>query len=130
MQQPTTRGAIALAAVLASLAAAPTASAQAGKTKTPERTVYVPIDEFDKVFDREQGGVFVPYQELLRLLERANARPTPPPVDTTTPPGEYVLVGAQLKGTAGERVVQFEATFDIEVLEGDRWVIVKESTGA
>lgn len=129
MQQPTTRGAFALAAVLATLASAPTANAQAGKGKTPERTVYVPIDEFDKVFDREQGGVFVPYQELLRLLERANARPTPPPVDATTPPAEFVLVGAKLEGTAGERVVQFTATFDIEVLEADRWVIVPIGLG-
>jgi hypothetical protein len=90
----------------------------------PDRTVYVPIEDFDKIFDREQGGVFVPYQELLRLLERANATPKPPVVTPTTPPADYVLVGAQLKGVAGERVVQFEATFDIEVLDAERWVIV------
>lgn len=102
----------------------PRQPAPPGPTDRPDRTVYVPIDDFDKIFDREQGGVFVPYQELLRLLDRANARPTQPPVTPTAPPAEYVLVGAQLKGTAGERVVQFEATFDIEVLEAERWVIV------
>lgn len=91
----------------------------------PDRTVYVPIEDFDKIFDREQGGVFVPYQELLRLLERANAKPPTVATQTpSTPPADYVLVGAQLKGVAGERVVQFEATFDIEVLDGERWVIV------
>ncbi len=102
---------------------------QPGPSDRPDRTVYVPIEDFDKIFDREHGGVFVPYQELLRLLERANAKPPQQPVTPATPPAEYVLVGAQLKGVAGERVVQFEATFDIEVLEAERWVVVPIGLG-
>lgn len=115
-------------ALLATLTLAAPALAQdrrqPGPSDRPDRTVYVPIEDFDKIFDREHGGVFVPYHELLQLLERASARPVTPPVTPATPPAEYVLVGAQLRGTAGERVVQFEATFDIEVLEPERWVIV------
>lgn len=121
----------AVPALLATLALAGPAAAQnapprrqPGPSDRPDRTVYVPIEDFDKIFDREHGGVFVPYQELLRLLERASAQPTQPPVAPAAPPADYVLVGAQLKGTAGERVVQFEATFDIEVLEAERWVVV------
>jgi hypothetical protein len=95
------------------------------------RTVYVPIDEFDEMFDREGGGVFVPYHELLELLERANGgtTPTPTPTPDVRPPTDYVLVGASFTGVAGERVVQFEATFDIEVLEEDEWVIVPIGLG-
>lgn len=118
-----------LAALVLVCAAPAMAQSPPRREKTPERTVYVPIEDFDKVFDREQGGVFVPYQELLRLLDRANARPVDPPKTDTTPPAEWVLVGAQLKGVAGERVVQFEATFDIEVLENERWVVIPIGLG-
>lgn len=112
--------------------ACPLAPAQDRGTPQParERTVYVPIEKFDQVFDREKGGVFVPYHELLELLKKAGqpVGPTQPEV-APTPPADWVLVGAQLKGVAGERVVQFEATFDVEVLEKEGWVVVPISLG-
>ena len=112
------------------LAIATLLSAPALAQETPER-VYVPIEEFDQIFDAEKGGVFVPYADLRRLIERANrgkatkqpdARPEPPPAD-------YVLVGASFRGEAGERVARFSATFDVEVLRDDAWVVVPIGLG-
>lgn len=123
--------AAALALSLSLLCAAAPAPAQQARPgeRPPERTIYVPIEDFDRVFDREKGGVFVPYRELLELLERAGKKPTPEVKPEVRPPAEFVLVGAKLTGLAGERVVRFEATFDIEVLEADRWVIVPLGLG-
>lgn len=118
-----------LALVLAALPAF--AAAQEATAPAPrERTVYVPIEDFDQIFAKQRGGVFVPYEELRALVRRARAaeRPRPIPRDPA-PPADYLLVGVDLRGQAGEGVAHFEATFDVEVLRDDRWVVVPVGLG-
>jgi hypothetical protein len=115
-----------LAGVLAGLAASP---ALAQENQRPER-VYVPIEDFDKIFDAEKGGVFVPYADLRRLLERANRnKPKVHEPRVEPPPADYVLVGASFAGEAGERVARFKATFDVEILRKDAWVVIPIGLG-
>ncbi|MGE0707621.1 MAG: hypothetical protein AB7N76_08135 [Planctomycetota bacterium] len=115
-------------ALLACLLSAP-ALAQERPAPQPER-VYVPIEDFDKIFDTEKGGVFVPYKDLKRLIERANRHLPPKPEQADAPPpADYVLVGATFDGEAGERVARFKATFDVEVLRDDAWVVVPIGLG-
>jgi len=68
------------------------------------------------------GSIAVPYDELLRLI-RGDSDPTPNPVDTRAPSG-FVLVGATVKATARESVVELEATVDLDLVGAEGWVVV------
>ena len=48
-------------------------SAPAQETPSGKRTVYVPIEKFDDIFDDEGGGVFIPIHELEELIAEYNA---------------------------------------------------------
>lgn len=116
-----------LAALTAFVGVAPAQDPEPGK-----RTVYVPIEKFDDIFDDEGGGVFIPIHELEELIEELlrEVHGQRPPADAPdAPPADYVLVGAQFKGKAGESVVHFEATFDVEVLKEDGWVVIPIGLG-
>ncbi|MCA8922472.1 MAG: hypothetical protein KDD82_11725 [Planctomycetes bacterium] len=107
-------------------------SAPAQETPSGKRTVYVPIEKFDDIFDDEGGGVFIPIHELEELIAEALRQATgshTPVKAPDAPPADYVLVGAQFKGVAGESVVRFDATFDFEVLKDDGWVVIPIGLG-
>ncbi|MEZ6188741.1 MAG: hypothetical protein R3F62_27530 [Planctomycetota bacterium] len=116
-----------LAALTVAAGTAPAQDPNPGK-----RTVYVPIEKFDDIFDDEGGGVFIPIHELEALIAEAIRQATgsrPTAHDPEAPPADYVLVGAQFKGTASESVVHFDATFDLEVLKEDGWVVIPIGLG-
>lgn len=106
-----------------------TAQEPVRRVAQPER-VYVPIEDFDRIFDSEKGGVFLPFADLKRLLERAQGNAAKRPVEVPVePPTDYVLVGARFSGLAGDRVARFTATFEIEVLRENAWVVVPIGLG-
>ncbi len=120
-----------LLASLAVLTGSPAAAQEAaGPPPMPER-VYVPIEQFDDVFEKEGRGVFVPWDELREVIEKARAAlgerapQAPPPA----PPTDALLVSAAFSGQAGERVARFTATFVVEVLEPREWVVVPIGLG-
>lgn len=120
---------LALLLLGAALGAAPATAQEPRRVAQPER-VYVPIEDFDRIFDSEKGGVFLPYADLKRLLERAQGNAAKRPVEVPVePPTDYVLVGARFSGLAGEKVARFTATFEVEVLREKAWVVVPIGLG-
>jgi uncharacterized membrane protein len=78
------------------------------------------VSDLDSVFGKD-GGVLVPYDELLRLIRGES---TAPPPATVKRASTYVLVGAQVKGTADDAVVRCEATVDVDLVGSGGWVLV------
>jgi hypothetical protein len=79
--------------------------------QTVEHTIYIPYQEFWKVFEQENRGVFLPYEEyrkLLKAAEEASVKPDPKKM-------EGFLV-KELSGTlqAGETVIKGTATLELE----------------
>ncbi len=75
-----------------------------------ERTFYVPFDELDKVFEKEGRGIFLPYDEFLRLWEAAELSDSSAavnvPLRATVSGGVYngEVVGAQARFTVAFEV--------------------------
>ncbi len=106
--------ALGLLALVATLGLAPLPHAAAQEPATRAR-------DLADVFGPD-GSIAVPYDELLRLI-RGDDQPAPGPVDTRAPSG-FVLVGATVKATARESVVELEATVDLDLVGAEGWVVV------
>lgn len=111
---PAARHLSCLLALVATLGLAPTPDARAQEPATRAR-------DLADVFGPD-GSIAVPYDELLRLI-RGEQPPTPTPVETTAPSG-FVLVGATVKASARESVVELEATVDLDLVGAEGWVVV------
>ena len=121
---------LALLLLGATLGASPAEAQEPTRRVAQPERVYVPIEDFDRIFDAEKGGVFLPYADLKRLLERAQGHAAKRPVEVPVePPTDYVLVGARFSGLAGEKVARFTATFEVEVLRENAWVVVPIGLG-
>jgi uncharacterized membrane protein len=103
-----------LLALVATLGLAPLPDAGAQEPATRAR-------DLADVFGPD-GSIAVPYDELLRLI-RGEQRPTPTPTETTAPSG-FVLVGATVKASARQSVVELEATVDLDLVGAEGWVVV------
>ncbi len=80
-----------------------------------EKTVYVPYEKLQAVFEKEGRGIFLPYEEFLKLWEAAGPKPTPPSPDL--PPAPAVIRGGAYAGTVAGEVARFAVTFEIEALK-------------
>ncbi len=80
-----------------------------------EKTVYIPYEKLQAIFEKEGRGIFLSYEEFLRLWREAQKKPPEPPPDL--PPAAAVIRGGTYTGTVSGEVATFEVNFDIEALK-------------
>jgi len=105
-------------------AAPPADSPEPPKTVTKERTIYVPFEKLEQVFEHQGRGVFLPYREFLEMWNKLNL---PEKLKNTEPPVEGVLAGANYVGQVTGDVAEIKAKLSFEALK-DGWA--KLSLGA
>ncbi|HYG77335.1 MAG TPA: hypothetical protein VEK08_20180 [Planctomycetota bacterium] len=88
------------------------------KVLVRERTVYVPYEKLKETFEKEGRGVFLPYEEFLKLWNAGQPREKPP--EDMKPPAEAVISGGSYTGVAKETAVRFEVTYKVKAL-GKSW---------
>jgi hypothetical protein len=98
--------------------AASPSPAPAASPALVERTVYTPYEKLEKVFEKEDRGVFLPYREFLDLWNKLNLpsdlkNNNPPPVDG-------VLASARYTGRIEGDAALFDAQLQFEALK-DGW---------
>lgn len=82
-----------------------------------ERTVYTPYEKLEKVFEKEDRGVFLPYREFLDLWNKLNL---PADLKTNQPPVDGVLASARYTGRVEGDAALFDAQLQFEALK-DGW---------
>ncbi len=87
-----------------------------------EQTVYVPYTKLKDVFEKEGRGIFLPYEEFLKLWRAAN--PAPNPVEPVGPPAEAVVQSSPYKGKVIGDLALFEVSYHVEALK-EGWGLVK-----
>ena len=87
-----------------------------------EQTVYVPYTKLKDVFEKEGRGIFLPYEEFLKLWRAAN--PAPDPVEPAGPPAEAVVQSSPYKGKVVGDLALFEVSYHVEALK-EGWGLVK-----
>lgn len=83
-----------------------------------ERTVYVPYEKLRETFEKEGRGVFLPYEEFVKLWNAA--QPKKPPKEDPKPPADAVITGGSYTGIAKEKVARFEVTYQVKAL-AEKW---------
>lgn len=117
---------LSLAAALLGIQGAQPLRAQAPAAKAPEKprqvvrqeTVYVPYEKLKEIFEKEGRGIFLPYEEFLRLWHAAQPKPPEPPPDE--PPAPAVIRGGSYTGSVSGEVVRFDVTYEMDALK-DGW---------
>ena len=91
--------------------------APSGKPKqiVRQETVYVPYEKLKEIFEKEGRGIFLPYEEFLRLWHAAQPKPPEPPPDE--PPAPAVIRGGSYKGSVSGDVVRFDVTYEMDALK-------------
>lgn len=89
------------------------------KTEAPklirENNIYIPYKDLVKIFEKKGRGIFLPYEEFLRLWHAAQPKPPAPTPDK--PPADAVIRGGHYKGTVNGNTATFTVTFDVEALK-------------
>lgn len=82
-----------------------------------EKTVYVPYKELEAVFEKAGRGIFLPYEEFLKLW--LEAQPKPPDPVVHKPPADAVIRGGLYRGsvTEGKDLARFDVTYNVEALK-------------
>ncbi|MFT5467991.1 MAG: hypothetical protein ACI8UO_003099 [Verrucomicrobiales bacterium] len=92
---------------------------------TIERTVYLPYDDLEKIFEKEGRGVFLPYKEFLELWNQLNLKDedeaAKPPADGVVKSAGYV---ATVEGTGDQQVMIVKVDLEIESFKEDGWASV------
>lgn len=87
-----------------------------------EKTVYVPYNQLKNVFEKEGRGIFLPYEEFLKLWRAAN--PDPDPVKPDAPPTAAVIQSSPYKGKVVGDLALFEVSYHVEALKKG-WSLIK-----
>ncbi len=89
-------------------AAAEESPAPAGKKLPDENTIYIPYKELKEVFEKEGGGVFLPYSTFIKLWQKNR----PPELEGLEQPDlPAAITAARYEGTAKEEAVTFSAEY-------------------
>ncbi|MEM7234355.1 MAG: hypothetical protein AAF517_19410, partial [Planctomycetota bacterium] len=98
-----------------------TAEATPEKAKDPdvvrERTLYVPYEKLDEVFEKEGRVVFLPYAEFLKLWRAGDNKTTNP--EGEPPPADAVVRDAKYSGRIENGIARFDVRFAIDSLKED-----------
>ena len=105
---------------------APVDSANPAAVSTPpvERSIYVPYEDLEAVFEKDGRGVFLPYREFLDLWNQLNLQKKD---DTEKPPADGVLAAATYVATVQgdeDQVLAIDATLQVESFKEKGWAVV------
>ncbi|MDD2717737.1 MAG: hypothetical protein PHW04_17760, partial [Candidatus Wallbacteria bacterium] len=91
------------------------AAVQAGDIKKKEKVdaVYIPYDNLQKVFSSENKGVFIPYQEFIKLWLAGQTQE----VAETNPPVEAAVSEARYEGKISGSQAEFTGSLTVRVLK-------------
>ncbi|MFC1705346.1 hypothetical protein ACFL59_00810 [Planctomycetota bacterium] len=79
-----------------------------------EKAYYVPFEEIERVFEKTGRGIFLPYEEFLKLWEAGKPQPEKPEPE---PPAPAVVRGGVYKGVVEGDVARLEVRYAIESLK-------------
>jgi len=100
--------------LLAQKKGAPAPAAEPAVGAVRELAYYVPYEELEQVFESAGRGIFLPYDEFLRLWRKAEGTP---PDERPRPPTPTVVRGGSYTGVVGERSARLSASYVVESLE-------------
>jgi len=92
----------------------PKAAPEPPKTLTTERSIFVPFEKLEEVFEGQERGVFLPYREFLEMWNKLNL---PEKLKTKEPPVEGVLASANYVGRVEGEVAEIKAKLSFEALK-------------
>jgi len=97
---------------------------------TTERSIYIPYEDLEAVFEEDGRGVFLPYREFLDLWNQLTLEKEKETVD---PPTDGVLAAATyqatLEGDDKAQVLKIEATLQAESFKEKGWAVVPLISG-
>ena len=79
-----------------------------------ERSIYLPYEKLEQVFEKEGRGVFLPYKEFLEMWNKLNL---PEAVKKSDPPVNGILASAHYTGKVAGEVVTLQAKLEFEALK-------------
>lgn len=89
-----------------------------------EKSIYVPYEDLEAIFENEGRGVFLPYKEFLDLWNQLNIEKKQ---DEEKPPADGVVASAQysasVEGT-DDKVLAIDATLEVESFKDKGWAVV------
>ncbi len=104
--------------------------ADAAPVPTTERSIYIPYEDLEAVFEEDGRGVFLPYREFLDLWNQLTLEKEKETVD---PPTDGVLAAATyqatLEGDDKAQVLKIEATLQAESFKEKGWAVVPLISG-
>ncbi len=89
-----------------------------------ERSVYVPYEDLEAVFEQDGRGVFLPYREFLDLWNELNLKKDDP---TEQPPADGVLAAAHYTASVEgdeDQVLAITAKLQVESFKEKGWAVV------
>ena len=89
-----------------------------------ERSIYVPYEDLEKVFEKDGRGVFLPYKEFLDLWNQLNLKKDE---DKEKPPADAVLSSAEYSARVigdEDQVLEIQATLQVESFKEKGWAVV------
>ncbi len=120
----------------AATAAAPAPAAKVDPAPDPvaapttERSIYIPYEDLEAVFEEDGRGVFLPYREFLDLWNQLTLEKEKETID---PPTDGVLAAATyqatLEGDDKAQVLKIEATLQAESFKEKGWAVVPLISG-
>ena len=83
-----------------------------------EQRIYVPYEHLNKVLQKKEKGIFIPYSDFIKLWEEVTRKPPekllpPPPIDGA-------IIHAEYRGTVYEDIAKFHGELKISALK-DKW---------
>ncbi len=95
------------------------------KPITVERSIYVPFEDLEKIFEDDGRGVFLPYREFLELWNQLNLKEdeeeAKPPTDGVVKSATYT---AGVEGEDDAQIVAIDAKLEVESFKDDGWAKV------
>jgi hypothetical protein len=101
-----------------------TGEAEDANSVEPPSKVYVPYDELKGVFEKEEQGVFLSYEEFQKLWRAAQGKPA----DVAEAPFKYLISAAKFKGEVKEELATLRLELTLDVL-AEGWVQVPIGLG-
>ena len=100
------------------------ANPPATEAPTIERSIYVPYEDLETVFEQDGRGVFLPYREFLDLWNQLNLKKKE---ETEKPPTDGVLAAANYTGKVEgdeDQVLAIDAVLQVESFKEKGWAVV------